>query len=150
MITILKQEVHSNKKPAAFKTTLEAKTLKTKKVLSIMNAVNMIANDKDFYGKYKDDTISITRIRRLSLLRFLPKLIITFPEIEKNQKFHVQTGFFTSMLLFISLLALLTNLYECITTGYTEGLLGALVFISVFICLLVIELMMYKQKFNNY
>lgn len=151
MITILKSEIHSAKQPQEFKTAIEAKTLKTSKTLSIMNTVNMISNEKDFYGKYKNDVMLITRIRRLSLLRFLPKLIIKFPEIEKNQKFHVQIGFFISVLLFILSMSFLSNLYECITDGViTEGLLGTIFFIGAFVGLLVMELMIYKQKFYKY
>ncbi|WP_298427432.1 hypothetical protein [uncultured Kordia sp.] len=151
MITIFKSEIHSTKKPAVFKTTLEAKTLKTSKMLSIMNTVNMTSNDKDFYGKYEKDTIAITRIRRISLLRFLPKLIITFPEIEKSLKFHVKLGFFSLMALIFLGLALIINISEFVRTSrFTEDFLTILIFIGVFFSFVLIELMMYKQKFNNY
>jgi len=151
MITIFKSEIHTTKQPVIFKTAVEAKTLKTAKVLSIMNTVNMTTNDKDFYGKYENDIMSITRIRRLSLLRFLPKLIIEFPEIEKSQKFHVKLGLFSFLILIFFGLAFLSNTYELFTSGrLTEDFVTVLVFTGIFIVLIWIELMMYKQKFNNY
>lgn len=150
-MTIFKSEIQSSKTPAEFKTIIEHKTLKTGKVLSVMSAVNMTANDKDFYGKYENDSMSITRIRRLSLLRILPKLIIEFPEIEKNQKCHVKLGLFSFLLVIVLCLALLSNVFELISTSrFTNDFITVLTFIGIFIGLVWIEFMMYKQKMNNY
>ena len=151
MITILKKEVHSNTSQAEFRSKLENKTLKTGKTLSLMNTTNMIVNDKDFYGTYKEDTLSVTRIRRLASLRFLPKLIIVFPTIESNKKFHIELGMLTALLLFFLVIALLSNLYELLTTNrFTEGFIFLLACIGLYVGLIWIEIKMYERKFNNY
>ncbi len=151
MITILKKEIHSGKIPQEFKSILESKTLKTNKVISIMNATNMIENDKDFYGKYENDTLSVTRIRRLSLLRILPKLIIEFPTIESSKKFHVKLGFFTFLLVLFFVIYILSGLYEFLSANrFTEDFMFILIFTGVFIGLIWIEFKMYEQKFKNY
>jgi len=54
MITILKKEIHSTTFHVEFKSKLKSKTLNT---LSVVSTINMTANDKDFYGKYKDNYI---------------------------------------------------------------------------------------------
>jgi len=150
-MTIFKSNIDSTKKQAEFKTILENKTLKTGKTLSIMSTVNMTTNDKDFYGKYEKDALSITRIRRISILRLLPKLIIEFPEIEKNKKFNVKLGLFTFLLLIILCLALLSNTYELLTTGtFANDFITLLGFIGIFVGLIWIEFMVYKQKMNTF
>jgi hypothetical protein len=111
----------------------------------------MTTNDKDFYGKYENDSMSITRIRRLSLLRLLPKLIIEFPEIEKNKKFHVKLGLFSFLLVIVLCLALVSNMYELISTNrFTNDFVTVLAFIGIFSVLVWVEFMMYKQKMNTY
>ncbi|WP_298512737.1 hypothetical protein [uncultured Kordia sp.] len=150
-MTIFKSKIDSTKKSAEFEKVLVHKTLKTGKTLSIMNTVNMTENDKDFYGKYENEVLSITRIRRLSVLRFLPKLIIEFPELEKNKKFNVKLGLFTFLLSIILCLALLANVYELLSTSrLTNDLITVLGFIGIFFVLIYIEFFIYKQKLNNY
>lgn len=151
MITILKKEIQSNSSQEDFKSKLKHKTLRTNKTLSIMNTGNMTANDKDFYGRYKDDKILITRIRRLPSLRFLPKLIIEFPDIESNKKFHVKLGFLTlALLLFLLMLVVLKVCQVMFNNASSEDFIIILPLIGVFFVLNWIELMMYTQKLNNY
>ncbi|MGV8828215.1 MAG: hypothetical protein ACWA6U_07825 [Breznakibacter sp.] len=151
MIRIANKEIITEKSIEEIVSIIETKTLRTNKGLDSTSTVNMTENEKDFYGYKKNDSLFISRIRRLSILRVLPKLIIVIPMNNKNKQYKIQLGLSTMLLLLFVVIALLSNTYELLESQrFTDDFKSVLVVSTLFLGLLWIEIKMYERKFKKY
>ena len=131
--------------------SIKSKSLEAKDNLNIWSTVNMIENDKDFYGYIDNDKLYLSRIRRLFVLRIIPKLIIAV--YEKNNKcyFDVKLSIPSKIILFIFLILLIPNTYELFSTQrFTDDFKTILFTLFVIISLIWIEIKIYKSKLKKH
>jgi len=151
MIKIINRKITTSKTIEDIIAILKSKSISTKKNLNFTSTVNMIDNDKDYYAYQKNDLLYLSRIRRLGILRLLPKIIIIVPKENKKKQYQIRFALSTFIVSIYIIIALISNTYELILTQrFTQDFSSILVFFILFLAFILIEIKMYEQKFKKY
>lgn len=151
MIKIINRKITTSKTIEDIIAILKSKSISTKKKLNLTSTVNMIDNDKDYYAYQKNDLLYLSRIRRLGILRLLPKIIIIIPKENKKKQYQIRFALSTFIVSIYIIIALISNTYELILTQkFTQNFSSILVFFILFLAFILIEIKMYEQKFKKY
>ena len=116
-----------------------------------MSPISMTDNEFDFFMHSKNQELSITRIKRLNIMLFLPKILVTVKNLENRLTYEMKLGPMTFIICLFAIFAYLLNVYYFIAFGdnsLEELLYAALAIISYF-GLIYLDTKIVESKFKN-
>ena len=149
----LQSRIISTPKRDEFWNIIRKKSIETNDNLNWRSTISMTDNEYDFFSSSKKNSLTLTRIRRIGLMKLLPKVIVEISNTQKNEvKYLIKLSTFTAIICGLAIFLLLLNIYYHFAFGDNSltDLMQAGVLILVYLGLVYIEVKVTESKFKKY